>query len=93
MSKRAGREFWSRVVAEFERSSGETHAAFAARHGVEKATFERWLHLLRNERREKAASEGVRLLPVQVTVDRNEPMVLVELGERYARSPSCFRDW
>ena len=43
MSKRAGREFWSRVVAEFERSSGETHAAFAARHGVEKATFERWL--------------------------------------------------
>ena len=51
---------------EFERTSGETHAAFAAPHGVEKATFERWLYLLRGERAEPAAERKVRLLPVRV---------------------------
>ena len=56
---------------------------FAARHGVEKATFERWLYLLREERREKGTG-AVRLLPVHVAVERNEPAVLVELGSGLA---------
>jgi hypothetical protein len=84
MRKRASREFWRKVTDEFEGTSDETHAEFAARRGVEKATFQRWLYLLRNERRDRSASGGVRLLPVQVAVERNEQMVLVELDNGLA---------
>jgi hypothetical protein len=80
MRKRAGRKYWTKLVDEFERTSGETHAAFAASHGVRKTTFQRWLYLLRNERREEPTSGGVRLLPVRVAVGPNEQVVLVELG-------------
>ena len=78
--QRRAREFWTKVVDDYEATSGETHADFAARHGVEKATFERWLYLLRGERSEPAAQSKVRLLPVQVAVGRAEQHVLVELG-------------
>jgi transposase-like protein len=83
MRKRGTREFWTKIVDEFEQTSGETHAVFAARHGVEKATFERWLYLLREERRKRRAG-AVRLLPVHVAVEPNEPAVLVELGSGLA---------
>jgi len=76
--RRRGREFWTKVVGDYEATSGETHAEFAARHRVEKATFERWLYLLRDER--EGASSKVRLLPVRVAVERAEQHVLVELG-------------
>ena len=66
--QRRGREFWTKLVDDYEATSGETHAEFAARHGVEKATFERWLYLLRGERTELAVDKKVRLLPVQVAV-------------------------
>ena len=78
--QRRGREFWTKVVDEYEATSGETHAEFAARHRVEKATFERWLYLLRGERAELVANRKVRLLPVQVAVGHDEQDVLVELG-------------
>jgi hypothetical protein len=78
--QRRGREFWTKVVDEYEAGSGETHAEFAARRRVGKATFERWLYLLRGERNELAVDSKVRLLPVQVAVGHVEPQVLVELG-------------
>jgi hypothetical protein len=78
--RRRGREFWTKVVDEYEGMSGETHEEFAARHKVEKATFERWLYLLRGERSESAAADGVRLLPVQVAAGRVEQQVVVEMG-------------
>ena len=78
--RRRGREFWTKVVDDYEATSGESHAEFAARHGVEKATFERWLYLLRGERPERAAERKVRLLPVRVAVGHGEPHVLVKLG-------------
>jgi hypothetical protein len=78
---RRGREFWTKVVDEYEGTSGETHVEFAARHGVEKATFERWLYLLRGERSESATFDSVRLLPVQVTAGRVEQQVVVEMGD------------
>jgi hypothetical protein len=56
------------MVDEYEATSDETHAEFAARHGVEKTTFERWLYLLRGERTELAVDKKVGLLPVQVAV-------------------------
>jgi hypothetical protein len=78
--QRQGREFWTKVVDEYEGTSGETHADFAARHRVGKATFERWLYLLRGERSELAADSQVRLLPVQVAVGHGDQHVLVEVG-------------
>lgn len=78
--RRRGREFWTKLVDDYEATSGETHAEFAARHGVEKATFERWLYLLRDERSEAGVGTKVRLLPVQVAVEHGEQQVLVELG-------------
>jgi hypothetical protein len=79
MRKRS-RKFWTKVVDDYEATSGETHAEFAARHGVEKATFQRWLYLLRGERSEQVGSK-VRLLPVEVTAGHGEQDVLVELGD------------
>ncbi len=78
--QRRGREFWTKVVDEYEAGSGESHSEFAARRRVVKATFERWLYLLRGERSELAVDNKVRLLPVQVSVDHVESQVLVELG-------------
>ena len=78
--RRRGREFWTKVVDDYEATSGETHAEFAGRHGVERTTFERWLYLLRGERKELAVHKKVRLLPVQVAVGDGEQPVLVELG-------------
>jgi hypothetical protein len=79
--QRRGREFWTKVVNDYEVSTGETHAEFAARHRVEKTTFERWLYLLRSERSEGAARDKVHLLPVQVAVGRGDRHVLVELDD------------
>jgi hypothetical protein len=78
--QRRGRKFWTKVAADYEASSGETHAEFAARRGVEKATFERWLYLLRHERSQLAGERKVRLLPVQVAAGHGGQHVLVELG-------------
>ena len=77
--QRQGREFWTRIVAEYEATSGETHAEFAARNRVGKATFERWLYLLRGQRSELAVDGKVRLLPVQVAAGQVEPQILVEI--------------
>jgi hypothetical protein len=79
--QRQGRKFWTKVVDEYEATSGETHAEFAARHRVGKATFERWLYVLRGERSKLAADSHVHLLPVQVAVGHGEQHVLVEVGD------------
>lgn len=76
--RRRGREFWTKVVDDYEATSDETHAEFAARHRVEKATFERWLYLLRDER--GGSGSKVRLLPVRVAIEHDEQQVFVELG-------------
>lgn len=47
---RRGREFWAKLVGEFEANAGtESHASFAGRHGVEVGSFQRWLYRLRAE--------------------------------------------
>jgi hypothetical protein len=80
MAKRRGRGFWTRVIEEFEGSqSGETHEEFAARRGVEKATFQRWLYALRDEHRQRA-SAAVRLLPVRLEGMQTEHTISVELA-------------
>lgn len=49
---RRGRDFWTRLVDEFERGGGaERHQEFADRQGIECDTFRRWLYLLRAEKR------------------------------------------
>lgn len=64
---RRGREFWAKLVDEFEGGGGEErHAAFADRHGVACDTFRRWLYLLRAEgrgRRWRTSRGGARRRP------------------------------
>jgi hypothetical protein len=80
MAKRHGRGFWIQVIEEFEGSpSGETHEEFAARHGVEKATFQRWLYALRDEHRQRGEA-AVRLLPVRIEGMQAEHTISVELA-------------
>jgi hypothetical protein len=69
--RRRGREFWAQLISEFESNGGrESHAAFAARHGVLLLTFRTWLYRLRSERPRR--QKPVRVLPVTVIgrVDR-----------------------
>ena len=48
---RRGREFWVRLVDEFEGAGAiERHKAFADRHGVRCYSFQQWLYRLRRER-------------------------------------------
>lgn len=80
MAKRRGRGFWTKVIEEFEGSqAGETHEEFAARHGIEKTTFQRWLYALRNGHRLRTPP-AVRMLPVRLEGVQAEHTLLVELG-------------
>jgi hypothetical protein len=80
MAKRKGRAFWNKLVDEFEAGDGvETHEEFAARHSVEKATFQRWLHALRKEHR-SPASQAVRLLPVRLEGTQSTHTISVALS-------------
>ena len=80
MATRKGRRFWTKLIEEFEGSrGGETHEEFAARHGVEKTTFQGWLYALRNENRRRGP-QSVRLLPVRLEGVQAEHALSVELG-------------
>jgi hypothetical protein len=47
---RRGREFWAKLIGEFQRAGGaEPHAEFAGRHGIRVGSFQRWLYRLRAE--------------------------------------------
>ncbi len=82
---RRGREFWTRLVEEFERGGGgEGHQEFADRHGVECDTFRRWLYLLRAEKR------GRRWRTALVTRRRPTPPVALSLIE-VASGPAADR--
>jgi hypothetical protein len=81
MAQRKSREFWSKVVEDFNAGDGrETHAEFAARRGLKKMTFQKWLYGIRKAA-PRPVSRAVRLLPVHVvesaSVDRT---ISVELG-------------
>jgi hypothetical protein len=48
--RRRGREYWTRLIGEFEAGGGrEEHRRFADRHGVRCESFRRWLYRLRSE--------------------------------------------
>ena len=63
--RRRGRAFWVKLISEFESNGGESHAAFADRHGVRLTTFRAWLYRLRMQE-EPRAKRAVRVLPVTV---------------------------
>ena len=80
MAKRRGRGFWTKVIEEFESSqANETHEEFAARRGVEKTTFQRWLYAFRKQHRRRTPP-AVRLLPVRVEGAQAEPPISLDLG-------------
>ena len=50
MINRIGREFWTRVIAEYEsRAPEQTHWDFAEEWGLKLTTFRSWLYRLRRE--------------------------------------------
>lgn len=64
--RRQGRAFWAKLISEFESNGGgESHAAFADRHGVRLTTFRTWLYRLRMQGAPRA-KRAVRVLPVTV---------------------------
>jgi hypothetical protein len=64
--RRQGREFWTKLISEFESNGGgESHAGFAARSGVRLTTFRTWLYRLRADGVPRA-KRAVRVLPVTV---------------------------
>jgi hypothetical protein len=92
----AGRGYWreshARVIVEAWDASGETMAAFAARHGVEARRLGRWVRRLRGE------AEGVRFHPVRVTggagPERSGPLIEIEFadGQRVRVAPGFHVD-
>jgi hypothetical protein len=62
------RESDARVLVEAWRSSGETLAAFARQHGVERHRLARWVGRL-----ESASAEALRFHPVRLVDRRSEP--------------------
>jgi hypothetical protein len=73
MSRRIGREFWTRVIAEYEsRAPEQTHWDFAEEWGLKLTTFRSWLYRLRREQ-ETVASDNytvgseLALVPIEVT--------------------------
>jgi hypothetical protein len=95
---RRGREFWARLVEEFEREGGtESHAAFAKGHGVGLGSFQRWLYRLRAEqqgRRRRVVSQSTRVPWPLVEVRAARVMdgrFEIELpGGRQVRVPDSF---
>jgi hypothetical protein len=61
-----GREYWAKVISEFEQS-GLTHQDFATKREVSIHGLRLWLYRIRRERGGSARRiKGVRLLPVRV---------------------------
>src|SRR3954463_14823319 len=57
--RRRGREFWARLINEFEAGGGkEEHRTFADRHGVRCESFRGWLYRLRAETRGRRRPSG-----------------------------------
>ena len=68
-----GREYWTTVVADFEKS-GLTHQDFATQREVSIHSLRLWLYRIRRERGgPRRKPKGVRLLPVRV---RRAPVVV-----------------
>src|SRR4051812_46689272 len=68
-----GREYWTKVVAEFE-GSGLRHQEFATQREVSLHGLRHWLYLIRRERGgARRKPKGVRLLPVRVRREQVVP--------------------
>ncbi len=74
LGTRRGREFWTRLVDEFEaREPRLRHVAYAAEKGVRVWTFRSWLYRLRRERRESRGGDPS-FLPVELIGDGDEAL-------------------
>jgi len=81
MSKRIGREFWTRVIEEYEsRAPEQTHWDFVEEWGLKLTTFRSWLYRLRRER--ETVGDELALVPIEVTgVDQTDVDVGGSAGE------------
>jgi len=73
MSKRIGREFWTRVIEEYEsRAPEQTHWDFVEEWGLKLTTFRSWLYRLRREQATVPSDnytdgDELALVPIEVT--------------------------
>ena len=82
MPKTKGREFWQRVIDEFEKS-GQRQIAFAQKKGITLSSLQNWLYKLRNE---GTKNETPLLLPAN-TPDSNGMMVEIVTTSGTIRFP------
>ncbi len=71
MRARKSRDEWAAIVRAFERS-GQSHAEFCTKRGLEVRSFRGWLYRLRKA---EGAAPEVALVPVEVTAGPMSSMV------------------
>lgn len=93
---RRSREFWERLVAEFEAGPEMSHREFCGGHQVTVDGFRRWLYRIRRERREDLSCPvpSVRFVEIveaepaaSPTVERGIPGVRVTVGAVLVETP------
>ena len=75
MGKKRSREFWARLIAEYE-TSGLTQVEFARRHRVAESSIQRWRSLLSRAGARAPERTGF----VEVKADDGRPAVEVRLA-------------
>lgn len=95
MSKRIGREFWTRVIDEYEsRAPEQTHCDFVEEWGLKLTTFRSWLYRLRREQ-ETVASDNytvgdeLSMVPVEIT-GLDEASVTADPTEGFSPVDAAF---
>jgi hypothetical protein len=81
-SKRHGRGYWTRLVAEYEQGPTMGKKEFAAERGLHPGTFESWWYKLRRERRETQHSASTEIRLVEVAVPERGSKDRVEAGSK-----------
>ncbi len=88
MSKRIGREFWTRAIAEYEsRAPEQTHWDFVEEWGLKLTTFRSWLYRIRRVR--EAVGHELSLVPIEVT-GIDEAAVVPGSGDGFAPLDAAF---
>ena len=95
MSKHIGREFWTRVIEEYEsRAPEQTQWDFAEEWGLKLTTFRSWLYQLRREQEtvpsdNYTVGDELALVPIEVT-GLDEAAVMAGSVEGFSAVDAAF---
>jgi hypothetical protein len=72
---RHGRDYWTRLVDQFNKSgNGQSQKVFAAANGVKLGTFQRWLYLLRRERTKTERGSQAKFIEIKAERRSGQPV-------------------